>query len=148
MFTALPITASDGGFIQWMLISEQTKLRVWSWFLVSLQSGFLLRIPGVPDVMVGIPLFLNNHDHTGGQEDRTNSQEAFSRNPHSAPVAQLLYKPGCSTHCFGWQLLLPSVPFSKGFWFLAAFWLKELSLEQPLHLITSCPQIERTLNGA
>lgn len=49
------------------------KQRVWSWLLMSLQFGFLWRV--CTNVMVGITLLLNNHNHIEGWENRTNLQE-------------------------------------------------------------------------
>lgn len=60
------------------------KPRVWSWLLMSLQFGFLWCV--CTDVMVAIPLLLNNHDHIGGREDRTNLLTVCCRSPHPAPV--------------------------------------------------------------
>jgi len=65
--------------------SWTNKPRVWSWLLMSSQFGFPLLV--CTDVMVGIPLLLNNQNHTGGRKDRTDLQGVCSRSLHPAPVA-------------------------------------------------------------
>lgn len=79
---------------------------------MSLQFGFLWRV--CTDVMAGITLLFNNHDHIGGREDRTDLLWVCCGSSHPALVAVLLFKPWCITPCLGWWLLFPPVPLQKG----------------------------------
>lgn len=58
------------------------KPRVWSWLLMSLQFGFLWHV--CTDVMAGIPLLFNNHNHIGGREDRADFLCVCCRSSHPA----------------------------------------------------------------